>query len=82
MNRHFPVTAVHFSHVSHPDQLHDWPSYPLDTSNFSQGWIELSVKLTAHFSSSAVVEDAWSYITILPHIFMEWCLIQHKNRFF
>lgn len=59
-----------------------WPSYPLDTSNFSQGQSDLSVKLTAHFSSSAVVEDAWSYISILPNIFMEWCLIQHKNRYF
>jgi len=37
--------------------------------------------LTAHFSSSAVVEDAWRYISILPHIFMQWCLIQHRNIF-
>jgi hypothetical protein len=39
------------------------------------------VKLTAHFSSSAVVENAWNYISVLPHIFMAWCLIQHKNIF-
>jgi hypothetical protein len=31
--------------------------------------------------SCAEVENAWSYTSIPPYVFMAWCLVKHRNNF-
>jgi hypothetical protein len=57
-----------------------WAMTRLRTGAFSPG-----VKWPGHGAdysspSSAVVENAWSYISTLPYVFMAWCLVKHRDR--
>jgi hypothetical protein len=32
-------------------------------------------------SYSAELENAWSYMSASPYVFMTWCLLKHRNKF-
>jgi hypothetical protein len=31
--------------------------------------------------TSAEVKNAWRYTSILQHVFMAWCLVEHREKF-
>jgi len=38
------------------------------------------MKLSNSPSSSTKIKETWSY-TATPHVFMEWNLVKHRNKF-
>jgi hypothetical protein len=76
----FPVRAGNFSlhhRVQNGSRAHP-VSYPMGTKGSFRG-----VKATGAWSwplpSSAEVKNAWSYTSTPQYVFMEWCLVKHRN---
>jgi hypothetical protein len=66
-----------FNEYAHP------ASYPMDT-----GWglfppeVKRPGRETDHSSpSTGKVKDAWRYTSTLQYVFLEWCLINHRENF-
>jgi hypothetical protein len=73
-----------FSFPQHPDQL-CCPSSLLSCGY--QGALPLEVKVSEHEAdhsppSSGEIKNAWNYTFTPTHVFMAWCLTNHRDRFF
>jgi hypothetical protein len=72
-----------FSSPTRPDRLRGPPSL---LPNTYRGALPPEVKRQGReadhsSSSSAAVRKAWSYISTPQYVFMQWCLVKHRDNF-
>jgi hypothetical protein len=72
-----------FSSAPRPERLWDPPSL---LSNGYQGLFPCGqsgrdVKLTTHLHLVPRSKNEWSYTSTPQYVFMEWCLVKHRDNF-
>jgi len=65
-------------HCSHTDSGTHPASYPTDTGDISPGAKRLGYEADHLTPYSAEVNNAWTYISTPPYVFMGWCLVKYR----
>jgi len=76
------VMRVFFSSSPRPYRLWAHPaSYQRGTGDLFPGVKQPGREVDDSFPPSSEVKNVWSYTSILPYVFMVWCLIKHRDNF-